>query len=86
MLFEWLELAVAETVDPVSGNHSEMDDQVQNVVAVDPDSISVVLLFIDQQGSSTFRILCNIGSWQRGTCSVTMSVLLEALPGHAVRV
>lgn len=61
MFLEWLELAIAEAVDPVSGNHSEMDDQVQNVVAVDPDSVTVVLLFAGQQGSSTFLILCNIG-------------------------
>lgn len=34
-----LELAVPELVDPCDWCHGEMDDKVQDIVAIDPDSI-----------------------------------------------
>lgn len=38
-----LQLTPSEAVDPASWDHSEMDDQVQDVVTVNPNTVAVML-------------------------------------------
>ena len=43
MYFKWLQLAIAKFVDPRDWSQTKMNHQIQDIVAIDLDAITMVL-------------------------------------------